>query len=54
MAFPSPNEGWAAAYDYLGSGIVRGLVLHYKDGVWRNRNWDWHFWHERGWGLIGP
>jgi hypothetical protein len=54
IAFPSPDEGWAAAYDHVGNGIVRGLVLHYKDGVWRNRSWDWHFWNERWWGLIGP
>jgi hypothetical protein len=53
LTFPAPDIGWAAATDYEGPGISRGLVLHYKDGVWRNRNWDWHFWNEPWWGLFG-
>lgn len=52
MDFVSPDEGWAVAGDSLGPGS-RGLILHYKDGVWRNRNWNWHFWHERWFGVFG-
>jgi hypothetical protein len=53
MDFVSPDEGWAVAHDGGGPGVVRGLILHYKDGVWRNRNWNWHFWHQRWFGLFG-
>ena len=51
--FVSENEAWATAHDGDGPGLFRGLVLHYKDGVWRNRNWNWHFWDERWFGLLG-
>jgi hypothetical protein len=53
MQFVTPNEGWAVANDYGGPGIVRGLIFHYKDGVWRNRNWTWHFWNQPWFGLFG-
>ncbi|OGU10869.1 MAG: hypothetical protein A2W29_08045, partial [Gemmatimonadetes bacterium RBG_16_66_8] len=53
MQFPTRDVGWAIANDYEGPGLSRGLVFHYKDGVWRNRNWNWHFWHERWFGLFG-
>ena len=53
MQFVTPSEGWAVANDYGGPGIVRGLIFHYRDGVWRNRNWNWHFWHQRWFGLFG-
>lgn len=53
MQFVSPTEGWAIANDYGGPGIVRGLIFHYKDGVWRNRNWNWHFWDQHLFGLFG-
>jgi hypothetical protein len=53
MQFVSAAEGWAVANDYDGPGIVRGLIFHYRDGVWRNRNWNWHFWHQPGFGLFG-
>lgn len=52
LQFPSPDEGWAIASD-LGSRPGRGLIFHYRDGMWRNRNWDWHFWHQPGFGLFG-
>jgi len=51
--FPSPDEGWAVANDFHGPGVTRGLVFHYQHGVWRKRNWNWHFWHERWFGLFG-
>jgi len=53
MQFVSADEGWAIANDYDGPGLVRGLLFHYRDGVWRNRNWDWHFWDQPGFGLFG-
>jgi hypothetical protein len=53
IQFISPDEAWAIAHDGDGPGLFRGLVLHYKDGVWRNRNWNWHFWDERWFGLFG-
>jgi photosystem II stability/assembly factor-like uncharacterized protein len=53
MQFVSANEAWAIGIDGNGPGLFRGLVLHYKDGVWRNRNWNWHFWDERWFGLFG-
>jgi hypothetical protein len=52
MQFVSPTEGWAIANDYDGPDLVRGLIFHYKDGVWRNRNWNWHFWNEPWFGLA--
>jgi hypothetical protein len=53
IQFTSEEEGWAIAHDGDGPGLFRGLVLHYKDGVWRNQNWNWHFWDERWFGLFG-
>jgi len=53
MQFVSPNEGWAVGTKYYGQGYVRGLVFHYKDGRWRTRNWNWHFWNQRWFGLFG-
>ncbi len=52
LLFPSPDEGWAIATDMNGP-TLRGLIFHYRDGVWRNRNWDWHFWDQPGFGLFG-
>jgi hypothetical protein len=49
----SRDVGWAIANDYDGPGLVRGLLFHYRDGVWRNRNWNWHFWDQPGFGLFG-
>jgi hypothetical protein len=53
MQFVSPSQGWAVANDYAGPGIVRGLIFQFRDGVWRNRNWNWHFWDQRWFGLFG-
>ena len=53
MQFVSPTEGWAIANVYKGRGMARGLIFHYRDGVWRNRNWSWHFWNEPWFGLAG-
>jgi hypothetical protein len=53
IQFVSANEAWAIGHDGDGPGLFRGLILHYKDGVWRNRNWNWHFWDERWFGLFG-
>ena len=53
MQFTSADEGWAVGNDYQGPGLVRGLIFHYEDGVWRNRNWNWHFWDQRWFGLFG-
>jgi hypothetical protein len=53
IRFVSEDEAWAIARDGDGPGLFRGLVFHYKDGVWRNRNWNWHFWDERRFGLFG-
>jgi hypothetical protein len=51
MQFVSPDEGWAIADDVEGPGLERGLIFHYRDGAWRNRNWNWHFWNAPGFGL---
>ena len=48
MQFVSPDEGRAIANEI---GAVRGLIFHCKDGVWRLRNWGWHFWDAPGFGL---
>ena len=53
MQFVSPNEGWAVGTKYYGEGYFRGLLFHYKDGAWRTRNWNWHFWNQRWFGLFG-
>jgi len=53
LQFVSASEGWATANDYDGPGIVRGLIFHYRDGVWRNRNWSWHLWDMPGFGMFG-
>ena len=53
IQFVSPTEGWAIAQDSGGPDLVRGLVFHYKDGVWENWNWNWHFWDARWFGLLG-
>lgn len=53
MQFVSANEGWAVANDSGGPGLVRGLIFHYRDGIWRHRNWNWHFWHQPFFGLLG-
>ncbi len=52
LVFPSPEQGWAIATD-MHSPPLRGLIFHYRDGVWRNRNWDWHFWDQPWFGLLG-
>jgi hypothetical protein len=53
MQFVTPTEGWAVGTKFLGGGELSGLVWHYEDGAWRNRNWNWHFWHQRWFGLFG-
>ncbi len=52
MQFPSPDSGWAIAND-VGGYAMFGLIFHYQNGVWRLRNWSWHFWHDRWFGLLG-
>lgn len=47
MQFVSPTEGWATAWGAGGGLGIRGLIFHYKDGVWRVRNWSWNWWDER-------
>ena len=50
--FVSPTVGWAIAQDLEHrSGGAR--IYHCRDGVWRNRNWNWHFWDAPGFGLFG-
>jgi hypothetical protein len=53
MQFVSPDEGWAVANDYGARGLTRGLLFHYRDGAWRVRNWNWHFWNQPGFGWFG-
>jgi hypothetical protein len=55
MQFVSADEGWAVGNVSGGAatGASDGLVFHYRDGVWKQRNWNWHFWHERWFGLFG-
>lgn len=53
LQFVTPSEAWATARDYAGPGIVRGLIFHYSDGVWRNRNWTWSAWDQSWFGLFG-
>jgi hypothetical protein len=53
LALTAASEGWAIADDVGGPGVVRGLVLRYRDGAWSNRGWNWHFWRERWFGLFG-
>jgi len=48
MQFVSPDEGWAIGNT---DGFVHGLIFHYRNGVWRYRNWGWHFWDAPGFGL---
>ena len=48
MQFVSPAEGWAIGN---ADGFARGVIFHYQDGVWRLRNWGWHFWDAPGFGL---
>jgi hypothetical protein len=53
MQFVSPTEAWAIADDSSGPGLSRGFIFHYRDGVWRNRNWSWHLWDMPWFGLFG-
>jgi hypothetical protein len=53
IEFTATGEGWTIGTARDERRLNLGLIFHYKDGVWRNRNWNWHFWHERGWGLFG-
>lgn len=50
--FVSSSEGWAIARD-LQPRSGGGRIFHYRDGKWRNRNWNWHFWDAPGFGLFG-
>jgi hypothetical protein len=52
MQFVSPDEGWAVASD-MEPGQGGGRIFHYKDGKWRNRNWNWHFWDAPWFNLFG-
>ncbi|MDX2170026.1 MAG: hypothetical protein SF182_23350 [Deltaproteobacteria bacterium] len=53
MQFVAPDEGWAVANDYGGGGLTRGLLFHYRNGTWRVRSWNWHFWNQPGFGWFG-
>ncbi len=53
LALTGASDGWAIADDVGGPGVVRGLVLRYRDGAWSNRGWHWDFWRERWFGLFG-
>ena len=53
LALTAASDGWAIADDVGGPGVVRGLVLRYRDGAWSNRGWNWPFWRERWFGLFG-
>ena len=46
------NEGWAVANDDA-PRLGVGRIFHYKDGKWRNRNWNWHFWDAPWFNLFG-
>ena len=52
MQFVSPDEGWAVATD-LEPRLGAGRIFHYKDGQWRLRNWNWHFWDAPWFNLFG-
>jgi hypothetical protein len=52
MQFVSPDEGWAVANDDT-PRLGVGRIFHYKDGTWRNRNWNWHFWDAPWFNLFG-
>ena len=39
--------------DSRGAELVRGLLFHYQDRPWTPSNWDWHFWDQRWFGLVG-
>jgi hypothetical protein len=52
MQFVSPDEAWAVGMDsepFLGAG----RIFHYKNGTWRLRNWNWHFWDAPWFNLFG-
>ena len=51
MQFVSPTEGWAIASGAGAGNLGRGLIFHYKDGVWRVRNWSWNWWDEKWFGF---
>jgi len=52
MKFPSTDTGWAIANDVVGAELNRGLIFHYSNGKWTNRNWDWHVWDEPWFGVF--
>ncbi|MCK6555595.1 hypothetical protein L6Q96_13605 [Candidatus Binatia bacterium] len=51
VQFVSPTEGWAIARGSGAGNLSRGLIFHYKDGVWRVRNWSWNWWDEKWFGF---
>jgi len=53
IQFVSPEEAWAVGTKLYGGGYFHGVIFHYKDGIWKNRNWNWHSWNERWFGLFG-
>ena len=52
MQFVSPDEGWAVGTD-LEPRLGGGRIFHYKNGSWRLRNWNWHFWDAPWFNLFG-
>ncbi|HYD47366.1 MAG TPA: hypothetical protein VEB21_03425 [Terriglobales bacterium] len=53
IAFHSANDGWAIGDEVVGPNLNRGVIFHYRDGVWSYRPWNWRFWNQPLWGLLG-
>jgi hypothetical protein len=47
------GEAWAIANDIEGPGLMRGLLFHYSDGAWTNRNWNWNHWRDLWFRVFG-
>lgn len=53
MQFVSAEEGWAVGSDFGGPGLQHGVIMQYRRGSWRLRQWTWSTLDQPWFGLFG-